>query len=240
MCASYGVQTVELCSHFLDSQDAAYLDQLRRNLEDNGLATHNIAVDRGNIAGTDPSVRRTDVEALKQWFYTASALNYKAIRINTGHASDDAALDRVIDGYLELAEIGQQAGVKLLIENHGGVSSTSENLAKILERVNTPWFATCPDTGNFPGGDWEEGMQVMAPRTFSCHVRVFNYSADGKQSRQDRDGNLVESDLKRSLEILREAGYTGPLCVEKGASDSSRDSIRDALAYLNELMATVS
>lgn len=239
VCASYGVKTVELCSAFFTSQDARYLNELRRNLESNGLSVQNIAVDMGNIAGADAAVRRTDIEALKQWFYTASALNSKAIRINTGHADDDGAMTRVIKGYQELIKVGEQAGVKLLIENHGGVSSTSENLAKILAGVDSPWFATCPDTGNFPSDDWEAGMRVLAPRAFSSHIKVFSYSEDGVQSREGRNGQKHEYDLKKSLEILKEAGYKGPLCIESGASANARDSIRDTLAYLKELTAKI-
>ena len=239
VCASYGVKTVELCSRFFASQDAAYLNDLRGKLEDNGLSVRNIAVDMGNIAGAHPAVRRTDIEALKQWFYTASAVGSEAIRINTGHADDDGAMARVIEGYRELAEVGEQAGVKLLIENHGGVSSSSENLGRILAGVDSPSFATCPDTGNFPMGDWEAGMRALAPRAFSCHVKVFSYSDDGVQSTTDRQGNSREYDLKKSLSILKDAGYAGPLCIESGASATARDSIRDALAYLKEITAEI-
>ncbi|MFQ6040277.1 MAG: sugar phosphate isomerase/epimerase family protein [Candidatus Poribacteria bacterium] len=239
VCASYGVKTVELCSRFFENQDARYLNELRCKLEDNGLSVQNIAVDMGNIAGADAAVRRTDIEALKQWFYTASALNSKAIRINTGHADDAGSMTRVIEGYQELVEVGEQAEVKLLIENHGGVSSTSENLAQILAGVDSPWFATCPDTGNFPSGDWEAGMRVLAPRAFSCHVKVFSYSEDGMQSREDANGRKHEYDLKKSLEILKEAGYNGPLCIESGVSANARDSIRDTISYLKELAAKI-
>ncbi len=239
VCASAGVKTVELCSAFFAGQDTRYLNDLRRALEDNGLTVRNIAVDMGNLAGGDAAVRRTDLEGLKQWFYTASALKSAAIRVNTGHAEDAGAIDRAIDGYRELVRVGEQAGVKLLMENHGGVSSTSGNLAKILKALDTPGFATCPDTGNFPEGDWEEGTRVLAPRAFSCHVKVFTYSADGRQSWQGRDGQTREYDLKKSLTILKEAGYRGPLCVESGASANARDSIRDAIAYVKDLSAGI-
>ena len=126
VCAAHGVKTVELCSRFFESQDARYLNELRNRLADNGLSVRNIAVDMGNIAGADEAVRRTDLEALKQWFYTATAVGSEAIRINTGHADDDEAMHRVIAGYRELVAVGEQAGVRLLVENHGGVSSSSQ------------------------------------------------------------------------------------------------------------------
>ena len=239
LCASYGVKTVELCSRFFESQDAKYLNELRRRVEDSGLSLQNIAVDMGNIAGADEAVRRTDVEALKSWFFTASAIGCKAIRINTGRADDEGAIGRVIDAYGQLARVGEQAGVKLLMENHGGLSATSEGMARIVEAVDSPWFGTCPDTGNFQPGDWSAGMAALAPRAFSCHVKVFNYSEDGMQTSTARDGTKVEIDLLGCLKILKDAGYQGPLCVEKGASATPRDSIRDTLKYLKELSARV-
>jgi len=239
LCASHGVKTVELCSRFFESQDATYLNDLRRRCEDNGLTLQNIAVDMGNIAGADEAVRRTDIEALKTWFYTASAIGCKAIRINTGRADDEGGPQRVIDAYTELVQVGEQAGVKLLMENHGGISATSEGMAKIVGAVKSEWFGTCPDTGNFAAGDWEPGMQALAPRAFSAHVKVFNYSEDGIQTKTDRDGNTHEIDLPACLKILKEAGYQGPLCIEKGASATPRESIKDTVAYLKELSARV-
>jgi hypothetical protein len=102
-----------------------------------------------------------------------------------------------------------------------------------------PWFRACPDTGNFTTDTWEEGMQIMAPLAFSCHVKVFEYSADGKQSRLGRDGQTQSYDLKRSLQILKEAGYDGPLCIEAGASATESDSGRDAIRYVKELLTTL-
>jgi len=239
VCASYGVTTVELCSRFFASQDARYLNELREKLEGQDLSVRSIAVDMGNIAGADPTVRRTDLEALKQWFYTACAVGSEAIRINTGSADDDDAMDRVIAGYRELVQVAETTGVKLLIENHGGVSSSSENLSRILSGVESPWFATCPDTGNFGSHDSEAGMKVLAPNAFSCHVKVFSYSDDGIQSRKGPDGAERSYDLKKSLQILKDAGYNGPICVESGASETPRDNIRDALAYVGNIQKQV-
>jgi sugar phosphate isomerase/epimerase len=249
VCRGFDVRTVELVSSFFVSQHAKYLNELRQALQDNGLTVRSIAVDMGNIAGPNAAERRTDIEALKQWFYTASAIGSAAIRVNTGHPSPGGgwqqmedvpqeALDRVVDGYRELIEVGKQAGVKLLIENHGGVSADPKNIAYLLERLDTPWFATCPDTGNFFGDTWEQGMRVMAPRAFSCHVKVFSYDPSGRQARVGREGQPREYDLKRALQILNEAGYQGPVCIEAGASATERDSIRDAIAYVRELVRT--
>ncbi len=246
-CAALGVRTVELVSSFFPSQDAAYLRELRAALRAHGLRTRGIAVDMGDIANADEDARRVDLEALKQWFHLARALGAEAIRVNSGAARPDdrEALARITAGYRELAEEAEHTGVHLLIENHGGASADPRNIRAFLEGVGSPWFRSCPDTGNFPGETWEEGMRVMAPHAFSCHLKVYTHSADGAQRWTGRDGQPRAYDLRRCLQILREAGYAGPLCVEAGATDDAVEaageaaSAREAIRYLRGLLATL-
>jgi sugar phosphate isomerase/epimerase len=237
VCKSLGVETIELVSTFFESQSAQYLNQLRSAIQEQGLRVRNIAVDMGNIANPDDVVRRTDIEALKQWFHVAKAVGSEAIRINSGPASPDdrEAIERIVEGYRELAAEAAHTGVYLLIENHGGASADPKNIQAFLDRAGSPWFRACPDTSNFTNDTWEEGMRIMAPRAFSCHVKVHTYSADGKQSWTWRDGQTRSYDLKRCLQILKEAGYEGPLCVEAGASATEIDSARDAIRYVRDL-----
>lgn len=242
--AAHGVKTVELCSAFFESQHPTHLNELRGRLEDNGLSVRNIAVDMGNVAGADPAVRRTDIEALKQWFYTASAVGSEAIRINTGNADDDGALDRVIEGYRELVAVGEQAGVRLLMENHGGLSSYAADVARIIEGVSSDSFATCPDTANFAPEHWDGGMRALAPSAFSVHVKVHSYNDDGTQTRvNQRTGEGVSYNLRTGLEILRDAGYAGPICIE-GAVPATEGGLQSTgfattRDYVRQMMASL-
>jgi sugar phosphate isomerase/epimerase len=238
----FGVGTIELVSTFFESQGAAYLNQLREEIAKHRLRVANIAVDTGTLATADPAARRTDLEAIKQWFHVARAVGAEAIRVNTGPAepSDRTALARVIDGYRELAEHAEQSRVKLLIENHGGVSSEPQHIARILEGLPSPWFGTCPDVNNFVGDTWEEGMRVMAPRAAAVHVKNHGYDPSGVQSFTGRDGTPRRFDLKRSLAILKEAGYGGPLNFEYNhVEPDEREGIRKGIAYTRELLAAL-
>ena len=208
-------------------------------MRDNELSVRSIAVDMGNISGENSGVRRTDIEGLKQWFYTASALRSEAIRINTGHADDSDAAKRAIDAYCDLAETGRQAGVRLLIENHGGLSARSDGLATIINGVDSEWFGTCPDTGNFYGDDWEAGMRAMAPRAFSCHLKLAHLDEDKQQSWTDQTGEVRNCDLKAALSILEATGYSGPICLEReaeSAGSSKEQNIRDSIAFVRNLL----
>lgn len=241
-CRDLGVQTLELVSTFFENQSARYLNDVRLSLEDQGMAVQNIAVDTGTLVSADPKERTTNLAAIKQWFQVARAVGSQAVRVNTGQASPDdrEALARVIEGYRDLADEAGRTGVRLLIENHGGVSTDPRNIQKILDDVGSPWFLACPDTGNFTNDTWELGMEIMAPRAFSCHIKAFNYSPDGKQSRIGRDGQPRSYDLRRSLQIMKDAGYKGPLMVEAGAGGEERDSARDAIQYVREIVSSLS
>jgi sugar phosphate isomerase/epimerase len=238
----FGVDVVELVSTFFESQSANYLNDLRRALEAEKLRVHNIAVDTGSLCSPDEATRRTDLETIAQWFHVARALGSAAIRVNTGHAEpgDAAALEWIVAGYRELAEHGARSGVKLLIENHGGVSADPANIETILEKVDTEWFATCPDVNNFVGDTWEEGTRIMAPRAFAVHVKTSGYDPEGWQTKQARDGSTARFNLKRQLQILKEAGYQGPLNYEYNlAEHDERVGIAKGIAYTRELLASL-
>jgi sugar phosphate isomerase/epimerase len=238
----FNVDTIELVSTFFESQNAKYLNEVRQTIERERLRIANIAVDTGNLSSPDEATRRTDIETIKQWFHVARALGSAAIRVNTGDATPDdkAALERIVAGYQELVEHAQQSGVKLLIENHGGVSADPANIETILKRLDTPWFATCPDVNNFVGDTWDEGMRLMAPRAFALHIKNWSYDPDGWQTKKNRDGSTARYNLKDCLRIMKEAGFQGPYNFENNlAEEDEVEGIRKGIAYTRQLMASL-
>lgn len=241
VCHELGATTIELVSTFFESQHATYLHTLRQAIEAQGQQVRNIAVDMGNIANADTSRRQTDLEAIKQWFHVARAVGAQAIRVNSGAArpDDPEAVARITAGYRELAEEAAHTSIYLLIENHGGASADPRNIQAFLDGVGSPWFRTCPDVANFSSETWEDGMRLMAPHAFTCHVKAWNNDPSGAQQRTDRDGKAQTFNLRRSLEIMQAAGYAGPLCVEYGAWQDERTGVRDLMRYTQEILATL-
>ena len=261
----YGVETVELVSEFFESQTAGYLNELRNILERERVTVHGIAVDQGDIASTDSARRRTGLEALKQWFYVARAIGAAAIRFNTDDfeplvqmlvtkqpipasaigfgwaelsASERTAkLNRAIESYSELTKTAELTGVRLLIENHGGVTGEPANIARILRQIESPWLATCPDNQNAYQNDaWEEGTQVLLPRAFSVHAKISGYLADGVQSFVAMDGTKRTQDLSKFLALVQGSGYRGPVFLEYNfAETDERVGVARGLTYLRTL-----
>ncbi|MGC4108187.1 MAG: sugar phosphate isomerase/epimerase family protein [Thermomicrobiales bacterium] len=235
------VSLLELCSVFFASQTAPYLNDLRIALDDAGMRVPSIAVDGPTISLPDAAARRTHIETVKQWFHVARAIGAEAIRVNSGGELDatEADLARIVAAYRELAGEAEQTGVTLLIENHGGASANPANLRRFLAEVDSPWFRSCPDTGNFPNGTWREGVEAMLPYAVSTHIKVYAMGDDGEQPYSGWDGIDRTSNLREILRMLRAATYTGPLCIEAGIGEDETQAARDAIAYVKRLLAEI-
>jgi sugar phosphate isomerase/epimerase len=265
----YAVGTVEFVSEFFASQTAGYLNRLRRALAAERVRVHAIAVDQGNIASADDAERATSLAALAQWFYVARAIGAAAIRVNTDDfeplvdllvarqpiprgailftwprlnaAERRAAVERCVAAYADLTAVAAATGVKLLIENHGGLTGDPANIATILDRVPSPWLATCPDNHNpYDDNAWEAGTRVLAPRAHAAHVKIAGYAADGVQTFPSPDGGERRQDLRRFLAILAEHGFGGPINLEYNfAERDERIGAQRGLAYLRDQLAAV-
>ena len=239
-CRAIGVKTVDLVSSYFPSQTAAYLNELREELRAADVRVHAIAIDMGDISDPDDAKRRTDIEALKQWFFTARALGATAIRVNSGgnEKSRPGEIGRTIASYRELVEVASQLEIGLLVENHGGVSNSAVLLDELFAAIPSQWFGSCPDSGNFVDGSWDASMKVMAPRAHSCHVKLTEYSESGMQPRSHADGRDRTCDLMGFFQQLKDCGYRGPINLELGLPQNTDEieSAREGLAYLGKLL----
>lgn len=233
------VSVLELCSTFFASQSAPYLNDLRIALADAGMRVPSIAVDGPNISLPDAAARKTHIETVKQWFHVARAIGAEAIRVNSGGALEASGEDlaRIVESYRELAVAAEGTGISLLIENHGGASANPANLRRFLEDVGSPWFRSCPDTGNFPDGTWREGVAAMLPYAVSTHIKVYAYADDGVQPYVGHDGLDRTSNLREILRMLRDSGYAGPFCIEAGVEADPTEAAKGAIAYVKRLLA---
>jgi L-ribulose-5-phosphate 3-epimerase len=78
----------------------------------------------------------------------AHYLGCLAIRTNCrgepGVSKEDA-LEWATASYLPLLEYAGQAGIRILIENHGGFSDDPDWMVRLMKKVNHPLFGTYPD-----------------------------------------------------------------------------------------------
>ena len=196
---------------------------MRRQADGEGVAISLAMIDdEGDLASTQDSARRDAVARHRRWIDRAHTLGCRALRVNTG-AEDvvafdaplgdtalEAALDRCAASCRELCSYAAGAGIDVLIENHGGLSSNVPAVVTLQQRVGATNFGTLPDFGNMPPGvDRYDVVARMMPyaRAVSAKCYDFDFGADS-------DGGETSIDFPRMLDIVRDAGYDGAVGIE--------------------------
>lgn len=223
----FGVEAIELNSPFFESTKPAYLSRLRESISKRGMRVVNIAVDLGNIASPDNTQRNRDIEALKEWFTIGKLVDSLSIRVNAGWGEpvDEAMMKRIVESYKELTKEAERMGMNLLIENHGGPSADPDNIVRIVKAVGSDNFGTCPDFGNFASHIRYEGLAKISSYALLAHAKTYKF---------DERGEETSIDIKKCLDILKEAGFQGYLSIEYEGEDDEYEGVKKTIALLKK------
>jgi len=181
----FGMDAIELVDFQFQSTDRDFVEKLKENIEQNGQHVVHVAAGRGNISQRDEKQRLEDVKALHAWLDLAVYFGAPAIRIDTGKQEGELDLNITIDSYKRLAEKAKKLGLKITLENHGGISGDPENLVRIVESVGPDVMGTCPDFGNFPPETRYESLEKVAPYAVIVHAKTFEFGPDGEETTID-------------------------------------------------------
>jgi len=204
----FGISVVELNNVFMASHEPDYLEELNQAAKRYGVKMIGMAVDgTGDLSQVDESARKQAVANAKAYFPIAKALGLGFFRVNTGGQANgpEEMVQACINSYRELAEEGAKTGIRITIENHGGLSTDPDVVVRIMEEVGTPWIGTLPDFGNYPDEIRYEGIAKMAPYAAACHAKFREFDENGEDPRID---------AKRLLGIMRDTGFDGYVCIE--------------------------
>lgn len=236
----FGLDGVEYVNQFFmdKAKDKTYLSELKTRCDDHGVRSLLIMCDsEGDLADTDSSQRQQSVENHFKWVDAAHFLGCHSIRVNcAGKGTPEEVAAAGTEGLSRLSEYAAQAGLNVIVENHGGYSSNGKWLSSVIRAVAKPNCGTLPDFGNFNLGndtwyDRYQGVEEMMP---------FARAVSAKSHDFDAQGNCVETDYFRMLKIVKSAGYTGYIGIEyEGSKLSERDGIRATLELLKKAGAEV-
>jgi sugar phosphate isomerase/epimerase len=245
----FGIDAVEYVSVFFKdkAKDAAYLADLKKRCDDNGVTSVLIMVDReGNLGDTDAKKRMQAVENHYKWVEAAKFLGCHSIRVNSyGEGTAEEVKKAAIDGLSKLTEFGMKNDLNIIVENHGSYSSNGKWLSEVIgtvnQNLNTNRCGTLPDFGNFctkyKNGKWEDGCEEEYDRyTGVTELMPFAKGVSAKSYDFDEQGNETKMDYKRLLQIVKEAGYNGYIGIEyEGTRLSELEGIRATKALLERV-----
>ncbi len=242
----YGIDVVEYVNVFFKdkAKDTAYLNELLKRCKDNGVKNHLIMIDgEGGLANLDDQKRLTAVENHYKWVDAAKYLGCKTIRVNAqGEGSREDVQKAAIDGLSKLGEYGKKAGINIIVENHGGLSSDGQWLSSVMKSVNKKNVGTLPDLGNFclkrganntcaEEYDRYKGAQELLPFAKGVSAKTHDF---------DEAGNCIETDYYRMFNYIKKSGFKGYIGIEyEGSKISEEEGIKKTKALIEKVAATI-
>jgi sugar phosphate isomerase/epimerase len=195
--AERGFDALQICHFHLPATDEAYLGALRTAIADAGLTLDALLVDDGDL------VHPTDADAheawIGGWLSIAAALGATRARLIAGKG--DPTPENLAASAIRLSRLAAaHPDVRVITENWHGMLPDAASVLSLLERTEDVGLMI--DLGNWTGSDKYDNLAAIAPLAESCHAKC-HFDAHGPDS----------DDYRRTLTILRDAGYTGPLAL---------------------------
>jgi sugar phosphate isomerase/epimerase len=231
-CASLDLAGTELTSYYFPKLvTPQYLMQLKEQTFRLGLDISGTAIGNDFCVPAGPAWDQ-QLAQTKEWIDHAATLGAPVIRIFAGNVpkgdTEAAALDRCVAGINEAVAYAATKGVVLALENHGGITATSEQLLAIIERVApSPWFGVNFDSGNFRTADPYADLERIAPYAVNAQIKVSMSPAGGEKQ---------PADMERIVYILKSAGYRGYLVLEYEEEADPYTEIPKHIAQMRELI----
>jgi sugar phosphate isomerase/epimerase len=230
LAAGMGLDAVEPTAYYFAQTTPEYLAHLKGKCTRLGLDISGTAIGN-NFCVADPVKLRAEIDHTKRWVEHASRLGAKTIRIFAGTVAkgdtEESARGRCIEAIQEACDYAARFGVYLALENHGGITSTIDQMLTLVKGVQHEWFGVNWDTGNFRTADPYGDLTRLAPYAVTVQIKTEIQRAGQKKE---------EADLKRLINILRAADYRGYVALEYEADEEPKTAIPRHMETLKKLM----
>ena len=231
----YKIHHLEFVAPHFASTNPVYLDELRNKLIRAHSYLVNLPIDikevstGGGLSDPSMSVRDAAVQASMKWIDIAAHLRARSVRCDPGKMNPQN-LAPTVDSYKRLVAYARRKGVRVIVENHGGVGSEHPgDLIKVFKSVNSTYFGALPDFGNFPDAKTRaRGLALLLPyAAVICHAKGLEF---------DAHGNEIKYDFPACIEIAKRERFRGVYSVEfEGPGDpygGVQDVINELLRYV--------
>jgi sugar phosphate isomerase/epimerase len=232
LAADLALDAVELTSYYFpENVTADYLHRLKQHAFLLGLDVSGTSVMNDFCLAPGPALDK-EREHVRAWVGHAAELDAPFIRIMSGNwlqgTPDEVLEKRVVDQIQSLLPYAVEKGVTLALENHGGgVTVTAEQLLRLVRAVKGTNFGVNLDTGNFHGPDPYAEIALAAP--YAVNVQV-------KTEVRRRGKSKEAADLAKTIDILREAKYSGYVVLEYNAPEDSKIAVPRYVKTLRSLI----
>ncbi|MES2470464.1 MAG: sugar phosphate isomerase/epimerase family protein [Verrucomicrobiota bacterium] len=209
-CGDHGVAGAEVTSYFFPPDvDRAFLLELKRRAYLRGVQLAGTAVGN-NFALPKGDKLNAEIAYTKKWIDHAAVMGAPHIRVFAGPQPKEITAGEAVANcqaaYQECLDYAAGQGVFLGLENHGGIVAEPDNLIQMVKSAKSPWAGINFDSGNFHTADPYADLAKIAPYAVNVQLKMEIKRAGGS--------GAEPSDVKRVLQILRDANYQGWFTLE--------------------------
>lgn len=217
----FNLNGIEFVNTLFEVPTEGYLKQLKENAAAHGVTMVLIMVDDEGDGCAPTKEGRKEFEVFhRKWVDIAHYLGCSAIRTNCRgpqHADKDEALNWAAETYAMLLEYARPANVKIIIENHGGLSDDPDWMVRLMQKVADPLLGTYPDWRE-PGGAFDNVGYLK---------KVLPY-AKGMSFRNQPTEELTA----QMIQLSKTSGYRGWYGIESDGREAVHQSIGLLKKYL--------
>jgi sugar phosphate isomerase/epimerase len=206
--------SVDMTVYYLKNTTPEYLQSLRLLAYKHGVAFSGTAC-RSSLVQATADKRAAVLNEIKGWVDVTAQLGASQLRVFAGKLPDGATLQEAtgwtVEGMKAACDYSGKKGVVLGLEDHQGVTQTSDVCIEIMQRVNHPYASINLDITNFIASPTQDAYaQIAACLPYSSgniHIRDHFYGDDHA---------LV--DMERVWKLFAQAGYQGYVSAEYEAN----------------------
>jgi len=246
--AEIGFSGIEVLHRQMTDDSPAYLNKLKRYAFLKGIDLVMFSIHQDFVSPWADE-REQAIQHTQFGIGLAAQLGVRAVRINSGRwrtissfnelmkvrgneppvpgYTEDDAIQWCIDGMKACIPNAEKAGVMMMLENHWGMSTKSENLFRIVNGVGSPWLGINLDIGNFPGDPYPE-IEKIAPHAGIVHFKT--YFGGGEYY-------TLDLDYRRIANILKQANYQGYISLEMEGKESPETAVPKSFEIMKAAFA---
>jgi sugar phosphate isomerase/epimerase len=202
-----GIDGVDMTAYWFKSTDPAYLASLRNLAFKNGVCFSGAATGASTVQA-DAAKRAQVLQEIKKWVDVTESLGAPHLRVFAGKLPAGATVQQgitwTVDTLKVACEYAGKKGITLGIEDHEGITQSSDICLEILHRVDSPFFGINLDITNFvptPQSDVYAQIEATVPYATHAHIR-------------DHFENGAPIDLDRVWQLFARSNYKGFMSAE--------------------------
>ena len=176
---------------------------------------------------------RIAIDNHHKWVEAAKFLGCHSIRVNArSEGSYQDQVNLASEGLRKLTEFGEELGICIIVENHGGLSSNGEWLSTVMRTVDHPMCGTLPDFGNFKVTDDQWYDRYLGVKELMPYAKAVS----AKSHEFDSKGNEIHTDYFKMMDIVIESNYSGYVGIEyEGQSVNEMEGIMLTKSLLEKI-----